>query len=136
MPLTGGCLCGAVRYVADAEPLFSGNCYCRDCQKESGAGHLTAASVPDASLKITGTTATFSKRGASGKPFERIFCPKCGSTLFGRPQVLPGITMVRAGTLDDPAQIVPRVNVYVSSANAWDAPDPTLRSYPGMPPRR
>lgn len=41
MSLTGTCLCGAVRYEASAEPVFSGNCYRIDCQKEAGSGHLT-----------------------------------------------------------------------------------------------
>ena len=41
MSFTGTCLCGAVRYEASAEPVFSGNCYRIDCQKEAGSGHLT-----------------------------------------------------------------------------------------------
>lgn len=36
--LTGGCLCGAVRYSldADAEPLYSVICHCQNCKKSSG----------------------------------------------------------------------------------------------------
>lgn len=36
--LTGGCLCGAVRYQVEGEPLYAGFCYCVDCRKASGAG--------------------------------------------------------------------------------------------------
>lgn len=46
MSLKGGCLCGAVRYEASAEPVFSGHCYCVDCQKETGGGHSTVAAIP------------------------------------------------------------------------------------------
>jgi len=37
---TGGCLCGALRYEAEGEPLFTGHCYCTDCQKASGSGFI------------------------------------------------------------------------------------------------
>jgi hypothetical protein len=96
--LVGTCLCGAVRYETSAEPAFSGHCYCADCRKETGTGHLTIAAVPDASVKITGATKTFTKLSGSGLPTERIFCPNCGTTLFSRPQAMAGTTMLRAGT--------------------------------------
>jgi hypothetical protein len=35
--ITGGCLCGVVRFSANAEPAFVGICHCKDCQKFSGS---------------------------------------------------------------------------------------------------
>jgi hypothetical protein len=49
--LAGTCLCGAVRYETSAEPSFSGHCYCADCRRETGTGHLAITPVPDASVK-------------------------------------------------------------------------------------
>lgn len=135
MSLTGTCLCGAVRYEANAEPAFSGHCYCGDCQKETGGGHLTIAAVPDATVRITGPTAHFSKPGGSGQAIERTFCTKCGSTLFSRPQSFAGMTLLRAGTLDNPSAIAPGMSVYTSRALAWDPPSPCLPGFPEMPPR-
>jgi len=135
MSLSGTCLCGAVRYETSAEPVFSGHCYCADCQKETGGGHVTIAAVPDASLKITGATSTFSKLGGSGQAIERSFCPKCGSTLFSRPRVMAGMTMLRAGTLDNPSQITPRMSIYTSRAQSWDQPNANIPGFPEMPPR-
>ena len=52
--INGGCLCGAVRYECNAEPLFTGNCHCRDCQRASGGAYSPAMGVPTDALKITG----------------------------------------------------------------------------------
>lgn len=135
MSLSGGCLCGAVRYETSAEPVFAGHCHCADCQKESGCGHTTVAAVPDASLKMTGATGTFAKLGTSGQITERTFCVKCGSTLFSRPRVAAGLTILRAGTLDDASLITPAMSIYTSRAQAWDPPSPNLPQFAEMPPR-
>lgn len=34
--ITGGCVCGAIRYEVTAEPIVTFNCHCRDCQKTTG----------------------------------------------------------------------------------------------------
>lgn len=134
MSLTGTCLCGAVRYEAGAEPVFSGHCHCTDCQKESGGGHMTMAAVPDAAVKITGRTSSFTKLSASGRPTERTFCPTCGSTLFSRPQSIAGLTLLRVGTLDNPSVIAPSMSMFTSRAQAWDPPNASLPMFADMPP--
>jgi len=91
--------------------------------------------VPDAAVKITGATSRFTKPGGSGQAIERIFCPKCGTTLLSRPQALAGMTLLRAGTLDDPSKIKPQMSIYTSRALAWDRPDPSIPGFPQMPPR-
>ena len=135
MSLSGSCLCGAVRYQSSAVPAFAGHCYCLDCQKETGGGHLTIAAVPDATFKVTGPTGTFTSQGGSGQTIDRTFCSKCGSTLFSRPLAMAGMTILRAGTLDDPSQITPSMSIYTSRAQAWDPPYASLPGFPERPPR-
>jgi hypothetical protein len=132
--MTGGCLCGRTRYAVTSKPLFVNECYCRDCQKESGAGHLTFVAVPDASVAIEGAAKTFVKQADSGREVVRIFCGDCGTTLLGRPRALAGIAMIRAGTLDRSEGIRASHAVFVASAPSWDPPREGLRCVAGMPP--
>jgi hypothetical protein len=136
MSLSGSCLCGAVRYVIDGEPKFASKCYCKDCQKETGTGHITAIAVPDAAVHFTGEIKQFSKQGDSGQLVVRGFCPTCGTTLFGRPQMFSGLTLIRAGTLDDASSIKPSVAVFGSRAPHWDQPPANMQVFPELPPPR
>ena len=52
MDHSGGCLCGALRYRAAGEPLFSGHCYCGDCRKASGSGFIPFMVFPAAALSV------------------------------------------------------------------------------------
>ena len=47
-PLTGGCLCGRVRYTARGAPTFELNCHCRVCQKITGSGYTPVAAFAEA----------------------------------------------------------------------------------------
>jgi len=79
--LTGACLCGAVRYECSAQPLMSGNCHCRDCQKSSGGGFVAVLAVSAASLKIQGQVNTTSRKPTvatlSHSAFARSAAPAC-----------------------------------------------------------
>ena len=132
MAFVGRCLCGAVSYRSDGPPVFMGNCYCVDCQHESGTGHITAVAVPEASLAVDGVTATFSKPTDSGRTIRNTFCPICATTIFTSPSGLPGLSLIRAGSLDDSGAVAPQVNMYVVSAPGWDPPHPGLANFEGM----
>ena len=132
MLLKGRCLCGAVAYEANASPVFMGNCYCADCRRESGTGHITAVAVPDPTLSVKGETKDFIKPADSGESIRNTFCQICATTLFTHPSGLPGLALLRAGTLNDPSQVVPQVNMYVVCAPAWDRPAAGLQDFPGM----
>ncbi len=136
MAFQGRCLCGAVRYTAAAPAVFAGNCYCSDCRRESGTGHITAVAVPSAALNVSGQTRDFIKPSDSGQSIRNSFCPVCATTLFTHPSGVPGLALLRAGTLDDPSAAEPKVNMYVASAPDWDRPAGGLADFPGMAPAR
>lgn len=77
---TGSCLCGAIRFEADAPAAKPHTCSCKMCQRHTGA--LTAAWVefPRDSVRWTGKGAAPKTWRASGFS-SRAFCPDCGSSL-------------------------------------------------------
>ena len=104
MKIEGGCLCGKVRYSADAEPAFVGLCHCKNCQKGTGTAFSLVVALPKPTLNVQGTLKTFTGRGDSGKATYRRFCPECGSALIDEAEVMPDVVMILAGTLDDVIQ--------------------------------
>ena len=133
--ITGGCLCGAVRYEAGGKPLFGLRCYCRDCQRASGSSNVPIMAVNSSLFKVTGETMSFAVTGDSGNRAIRNFCPKCGSLLFGIPEMAPEITTVYAGTFDDPSLFKAGYHQFVRSRPAWDA-DCTAPQFEAGPPHR
>jgi len=134
--LTGGCLCGAIRYQCSAESVFSGNCHCRDCQQTSGSGYVATLFVPEGTVNITGEVKYYDKNGDSGHRVRRGFCSNCGSQVFGIPEMMPGVLGVRAGSLDNPSLYQPTVDIYTASAQSWDCMNPNLPKFPQLPPKK
>ncbi len=135
-PFSGGCACKAVRYEVLAEPMAVMDCHCRDCQYASGGSHTTAVVVPAAAFKLTaGKPSRYVSKGDSGNDVARNFCPTCGTPVFSEP---PGgaITVVKAGTLDDPSWLKPGGALYTSSAQPWAHIDDTKMKFEKMPPMR
>jgi hypothetical protein len=68
MEIKGGCLCGAVRYTAEADPTSATVCHCRDCQKFTGSAFAALVRATKEAVTIEGTLKTFSSIGGSGNP--------------------------------------------------------------------
>ena len=117
--LTGACLCGAVRYTTSADPIRSGVCHCRDCQRFTGSAFGALVSVPKSSLTITGMMKTFSSPGGSGQPIQRHFCPECGSSIAEEAAAAPGLVILNIGTLDDPTSVTPGREIFCDDALSW-----------------
>jgi hypothetical protein len=117
--MQGGCLCGAVRYSAVAEPAIVAVCHCRDCQKFTGSAFGFGIGVPQTAFKVQGALKTFTSPADSGKPIVRRFCPECGSSIAEEVSTLPGVLITNGGTLDDPTSITPTTEIYCERALPW-----------------
>jgi len=133
--ISGGCLCGAVRYEGTTEPMVQGHCQCRDCQKASGTGHISIMAVPEGDIAITGDLKFYAKPADSGNMVRRGFCPNCGSSVLSKNDGMAGMLFLMAGCLDDPNQLEPAFAVYTSRAAEWDHLDSALMAFPEMPPQ-
>lgn len=103
MNVEGGCYCGAVRYKAEGEPLFKGQCHCRECQYASGGHPNVVMGMPEASFEYTnGAPKPFSRKDLDN-PVTREFCAECGTHILTRAPAMAGAVLIKVGTLDDPS---------------------------------
>lgn len=119
MSLSGGCLCGQVRYTITADPVFVGICHCTNCQKQSGAAYSVNVGVAKDALALQGSLKTFTDHGDSGREVLRRFCPDCGSPIITDAAAFPTIHIIKAGTLDDPSGLRPQRQIFCASKHPW-----------------
>ena len=127
LPLTGGCLCGAVRYEISTEPVDAYVCHCRDCQKSTSSAFSIGIVVLDGACAISGldkTELVFGGVAENGgrRKFKQV-CSGCGTWLFGEPRKFRGgaetVRIVRGGTFDDTSWIQPTRHIWTRSRQAW-----------------
>jgi hypothetical protein len=137
-PITGHCLCGAVSYEVEGEPMAVILCHCEDCRRQSGAAFSINLVFARDALKFDAEkTKTYNTVGAdTGESRDRIFCPECGSPLVTVLAEASDLAIIKAGTIDDPSWIEPQMEVFTECAQGWfhnaDAPERGLfpRSIP------
>ena len=115
--ITGGCLCGDVRIEAVGRPYRVGVCHCMDCRRRHGALFHASAIFPEASVSIEGETRDYA---------GRHFCPRCGSSVFGRSG---DEVEVNLGALDAPDQFTPTYELWTIRRESWLPPFPVTRRY-------
>jgi len=114
---TGGCRCGAVRIEATGAPYRVGICHCLDCRKHHGALFHASAIFPEAAVTVAGQTHHYE---------GRHFCPRCGSSVFGRSA---DEVEVNLGALDAPDQFKPTYELWTVRREAWLPTFPVKHRY-------
>ena len=117
--ITGGCMCGAIRYETDADPIVMVNCHCRDCQRSSGSGYGAFVIMPKAAVKVSGEPRFYRTVGDSGGAVDRGFCATCGAPVVSGLERLPDIIGFSAASLDDPSLYKPGLDIFTASAQPW-----------------
>jgi len=98
-------------------------CHCLDCRKISGSTYSTNIIVPADGFSVTsGVPKTISKTADGGNPITSHFCGDCGSTMFRTGPSFPGLTLVKAGVMDDVGALdaaKPGVELYSGERVGW-----------------
>jgi hypothetical protein len=130
MKISGGCHCGFITYEGEADPERVTICHCTDCQTLSGTAFRIVVPVPDTSFKmLTGQPTIYIKIGESGNKREQSFCPRCGSPIYATaPGAGPKVYNVRAGTIRQRDQLVPKSEIWARSKQPWVTNMASLRS--------
>ena len=69
---------------------------------------------------VAGEPTIYVKTGESGNKRQQAFCPRCGSPIFSAdPADGPKVYMIRAGTIRQRDQFVPKVQVWSRSRQRW-----------------
>ena len=130
---SGNCLCGKISYRCYSKPNTIFNCHCVDCRRATGSVFGTNLFVPENKVEIQGKVSSFTHKSDSGSTMTKLFCPNCGSLLFGRNSAKPNVMSIRAGTVEQVEMIKPLVNVFVISKIPSTPIDENLKQAARMP---
>jgi hypothetical protein len=112
----GGCICGAVRFVATGRPKGVFWCHCQSCRRHSGAPVSVFVGYDRGAYVVTqGEIAKFK----SSKKTTRGFCRTCGSTLTCETEFLPEETHFHVGAFDHAAAFEPSQHVFKEEQLPW-----------------
>ncbi|MEM7271258.1 MAG: GFA family protein [Pseudomonadota bacterium] len=128
--ITGGCLCGAVRYSLAKPPKMQVACHCDDCKKQTSSAFSLGAVTPHEDIAIDGALTEFEVAAESGRPVKRHFCGACGTTIYLDLEPRPDAKILQAGTLDDASWFRPSINFYTECALDFVAVDESAKNFP------
>lgn len=126
----GHCLCGAIRFVASAEPTWSGICHCDSCRRATGGILMAAASFPRAAVRFEGAERKFHD---SSPGVRRGFCGACGTALSYENERWPDDVNLNLANFEDPARIRPAMQIFTRDRLPWLHVVDDLPRYPGEP---
>jgi hypothetical protein len=134
MAMTGGCLCGNVRYRVNSDHTQVFLCHCRQCQKAQGSAFVATVPVPAADFELlTGADTLTAFRASVDK--ARYFCRVCGSPIYSQVDG-KSVLRLRAGSLDIPANLKVDAHIHTVSRASWYQINEVDVQYPGFEPSR
>jgi hypothetical protein len=130
LPLTGGCLCGGVRFSLSAPPALAGYCHCTRCQRRTGTASSAQAYIDGTTFAVEqGEELVTGWRHPDGG-MEKCFCRECGAHLFSRDPETKVVGAVRMSAFDHDPGVRPTLRQFVADAAPWEPiPDDGLEHF-------
>jgi hypothetical protein len=125
--LSGHCLCGLVRYEADAEIRGIIHCHCETCRRTHASAFSSIASIPRTRFRWVAGEELLSAFESSPGKFRR-FCSRCGSHLMAE-RIASDHVMLRLGCLDNAVTPPALGHIWRSDAARWYDPKEQLPEF-------
>lgn len=130
LTLSGGCLCGAVRYEVTGAPLRFVHCHCERCRRATGTGHATNLILKAGGVRWQGGESLRRFKLPEAERFSTAFCTNCGGQL---PREIGEIVVVPAGSVDELPDLQPEGRIFWASRAEWSCPAGDLPHYTEYP---
>jgi hypothetical protein len=128
--LSGGCLCGGVRFELDAAPHAAGYCHCTRCQGRTGTASSAQAQIDGDAFRVVRGEELVRGWCHPDGGMEKCFCATCGAHLFSRHPDTKIVKGVRMSAFDGDPGVRPSFRAYVAYAAPWEPiPDDGLERF-------
>jgi hypothetical protein len=120
LPISGGCLCGGVRFELTEIPQTAGYCHCTRCQRRTGTASSVQARIDGHTLRMLQGEDLLRVWRPPDKGAEKLFCGECGGHLFSRNPESHREMSVRFGAFDGDPGVRPSWRAFVAYAAPWE----------------
>jgi hypothetical protein len=125
------CACGAISATTEAEPRFTVQCHCTQCQRRTGSPFGVGVYFHKEDVRLAGTPKPY-KRTVEGteRTLTNYFCPDCGSTVYWTLDLRPQHIGIALGSFADASFAAPARSVWTEHKHHWVELPPGIPAFP------
>lgn len=129
--ITGGCMCGAVRFEVEDDFQQFFLCYCEQCRKMTGSAHASNLFTRLDNIQWLQGKELIKHYEHPTRIFSQVFCTECGSPLpfvskSGKALIVP------AGSLDAEPSKKPDAQIFCKEQTEWHKAGIETPKFPGF----
>lgn len=133
MKRSGRCMCGAVSYKIEGDPVVTAQCHCEECRRLSGTGHTVGAMFRADQVIISGKLGEYVYTSANSSQVTKAFCQSCGSPIYGQNTNAPDHMTLPLGSMDNADDLEVQVVIFNRDKPHWDALPETAAIFETQP---